>query len=133
MSAADFIKFNDDELIEISTSFGLQDKTLEQTILFVASKTNTTSICVTLGSQGATLYYEQEFFYNKGYLVNVVDTVGAGDSFLATLIDGLLKDYPTQKALDRASAVGALVAQNEGANPKIKNASIEAILLESNE
>jgi len=36
MSAADFIKFNDDELIEISTSFGLQEKTIEQAILFIA-------------------------------------------------------------------------------------------------
>jgi fructokinase len=129
MSAADFIKFNDDELIEISTSFGLQDKTIEQTILFVASKTNTTSICVTLGSQGAILYFGQKFYHNTGYPVDVVDTVGAGDSFLATLIDALLKNSDPQMALDRACAVGALVAQNQGANPKIYNTDIDNMLL----
>ncbi len=133
MSAADFIKFNDDELIEISTSFGLQDKTLEQTILFVASKTNTTSICVTLGSQGAILYFGQKFYHNTGYPVDVVDTVGAGDSFLATLIDALLKNSDPQMALDRACAVGALVAQNQGANPKIYNTDIDSMLLKSNQ
>ena len=128
MNAANFIKFNDDELKEISMSLGYQSASIEQTILFIAKKTNTTSIAVTLGSKGAILFYEERFFYCKGYQVEVADTVGSGDSFLATLIDVLLKGKDAQLAIDKACAVGALVAKNKGANPVISEVEIDAIM-----
>ena len=65
-------------------------------------------------------------------MVKVADTVGSGDSFLATLIDALLKKVAPQKAIDTACAVGALVAKNKGANPVISEQDIEAILIEWN-
>ena len=128
MNAANFIKFNDDELKEISSSLGCLSASIEQTILFIANKTNTTSIAVTLGSKGAILFLEERFFYCKGYQVEVVDTVGSGDSFLATLIDALLKDEDPQLAIDKSCAVGALVAKNKGANPMISKVEIDAIM-----
>ena len=128
MNAANFIKFNDDELKEISMSLGYQSASIEQTILFIAKKTNTTSIAVTLGSKGAILFFEERFFYCKGYQVEVADTVGSGDSFLATLIDVLLKRKDPQLAIDKACAVGALVAKSSGANPMISKVEIDAIM-----
>jgi len=128
MNAANFIKFNDDELTEISKGLGIQGASIEQTIVSVATKTNTASICVTLGEKGAILFYDQRFFYSKGYQVEVVDTVGSGDSFLATLIDALLKDEDPQLAIDKSCAVGALVAKNKGANPMISEVEIDAIM-----
>ena len=63
--------------------------------------------------------------YNKsGYKINVVDTVGAGDSFLAVLLSKLLTDATPQEAIDFACALGAIVAKNEGANSKISNREI---------
>ena len=91
MNAANFIKFNDDELKEISVNLGCQSASIEQTILFIANKTNTTSIAVTLGSKGAILFLKERFFYCKGYQVEVAVTVASGDSFLAALIDARLK------------------------------------------
>ena len=128
MNAANFIKFNDDELKEISSSLGCLSASIEQTILFIANKTNTTSITVTLGSKGAILFLKERFFYCKGYQVEVADTVGSGDSFLATLIDALLKDEDPQLAIDKSCAVGALVAKNKGANPMISEVEIDAIM-----
>jgi fructokinase len=128
MNAANFIKFNDDELKEISSSLGCLSASIEQTILFIANKTNTTSIAVTLGSKGAILFLKERFFYCKGYQVEVADTVGSGDSFLATLIDALLKDEDPQLAIDKSCAVGALVAKNKGANPMISEVEIDAIM-----
>ena len=52
------------------------------------------------------------------------DTVGAGDSFLAALIHQLLNNGSPQKAIDFACAVGAIVASSVGANPTISNQSI---------
>ena len=124
MQQADFIKFNDDELYEISEFMDSPYHSLEQNMLFIAEKTNTKSICVTKGNHGAALYYGGKMYYNSGYKINVVDTVGAGDSFLAGLLSKLLDNEDPQKAIDFACALGALVASNEGANPKIANETI---------
>ena len=128
MLAADFIKFNDSELFEIAALLHNQKATIEENMVFIAQKTNTKHICVTKGKQGAVLYYDEVFYYNKGYHVNVVDTVGAGDSFLASLISKLINDASPQDAIDFACAVGALVASREGANPNIAPHSIDALL-----
>jgi fructokinase len=128
MDKADFIKFNDDELYEVSKYLGSKYKSLEQNLMFVSKKTNTKHICVTKGSHGAVLLYNNKLYYNSGFLVKVVDTVGAGDSFLGTLISQLLNNTAPQKAVDFACAVGAIVAQSEGANPKITESEIETFI-----
>ncbi|WP_166387414.1 carbohydrate kinase family protein [Polaribacter sp. 11A2H] len=124
MNEASFIKFNDDEIIEISEGLNFNSTSLEENIQFIAETTNTKSICVTKGGSGAMLYYNDVFYYNEGYKVKVIDTVGAGDSFLASLINKLLKYVAPQEALDFACAVGAIVASSEGANPEIKESDI---------
>lgn len=128
MYAADFIKFNDEEIIEIIEIFDEKHRSFEQSMQCIALKTNTKTICVTLGSKGAILLYDDRFFYNYGYQVKVTDTVGSGDSFLATLIDALFKKLSPQKAIDLACAVGALVAQYDGANPSISKKEIATFL-----
>jgi fructokinase len=124
MMQSDFIKFNDDELYEISAFLNSPYHSLEQNILFIAEKTNTKHICVTKGSHGAVLYYNEKMYYNSGYKIDVVDTVGSGDSFLAGLLSKLLYDENPQEAIDFACALGAIVAKNEGANPKISSKEI---------
>lgn len=128
MNKADFIKFNDDELYEASKYLGSKFLSMEQNIRYIAKETNTKHICVTKGHHGAVLLYDDKFYYNSGYLVKVVDTVGAGDSFLGSLISQLLKKVNPQDAIDFACAVGAMVAQNEGANPVLLPSDIDAFI-----
>ena len=128
MHAADFIKFNDEEIFEISKSLGFESTSLEENIQFIAKHTKTSSICVTKGAYGAIYYQDETFYHNSGYKINVVDTVGAGDSFLGSLITKLLKHTSPQESIDYACAVGALVASHEGANPKLKEADILAFI-----
>ncbi|MDB2462533.1 carbohydrate kinase [Algibacter sp.] len=128
MEKADFIKFNDDELYEVSQFLGSKYKSLEQNISYIAKKTNTNRICVTKGPHGAVLLYDGSLYYNSGYQIKVVDTVGAGDSFLGTLVSLLINKTKPQDAIDYACAVGALVAQSEGANPEIFANTIDAFI-----
>lgn len=129
MKQADFIKFNDDEILEIVNFYNPNISTIEDCMLYISKQTQTKSICVTKGRKGAVLYYHGEFYHNHGYKVTVVDTVGAGDSFLASLVNQLLNNTAPQKAIDFACAVGAVVASSEGANPKIEASTIEALML----
>ena len=57
--------------------------------------------------------------------MKMADTVGAGDSSLASLIAKLLSDQNPDEALNFASAVGALVTSYSGANPKIESSEID--------
>lgn len=125
MEIADFIKFNDEELYEISSKLGSEYNNLEQNIYFLAKKTNTKQICVTKGEHGAVLLINDKLYYNSGYKIKVADTVGSGDSFLASLIHKLLEGEKPQKSIDFACAVGALVAKNKGANPVILTEEIQ--------
>jgi fructokinase len=128
MNKADFIKLNDEELKEISVKMNSPYNSFEQNIKFIAEKTNTNQICVTKGAFGAVLYNNGKFYYNSGYFVNVIDTVGAGDSFLATLIVRLLRGKSPQKSLNYACAIGALVAASEGANPQILDKQVKTFM-----
>ncbi|TVZ25518.1 fructokinase [Gillisia sp. Hel_I_86] len=128
MNKADFIKFNDDELFEVSAYLESKYRSMEQNIRYIAEKTNTKRICVTKGHHGAVLLYDDKFYYNSGYLIKVLDTVGAGDSFLGSLISQLLNKVNPQEAIEFACAVGALVAQSEGANPVLLRSDIDAFI-----
>lgn len=128
MKYAHFIKLNDDEIFEMCAAIGAKDLNLEESVSYLAAKTQTSNICVTLGAEGALLYQDGEFVYNKGYKIKVADTVGAGDSFLATLISQLLAGASAQEAINYASAVGAIVASKAGANPKVTEQEIQAIM-----
>tara|TARA_R110002049_G_scaffold292023_3_gene476213 strand:+ start:2960 stop:3844 length:885 start_codon:yes stop_codon:yes gene_type:complete len=128
MDKADFIKCNDDELYEVCGYLNSKYKTIDQNVKFLSEKTNTKHICVTKGSLGAVLLYNDVLYYSSGYSIKVVDTVGAGDSFLGSLISQLLHNKNPQEAINFACAVGAMVAQNEGATPKLSNAEIERFM-----
>ena len=125
MQAADFIKLNDEELYEIASYLGSKYNNMEQNIAFIAQETQTKTLCVTKGAFGAVLYKNGKFYYNSGYRIKVVDTVGSGDSFLASVIYKLFAGEDPQKAINYGCAVGALVAGSEGANPTLAPEEIE--------
>ena len=119
MSLSNFIKFNDEEIEEICNALGYKNNSLKEQVQFIANKTNAHTICVTLGKDGAILFHKGVFHTQKGYPAQVVDTVGAGDSFLGTLLSLLLQEKSPSESLGKACAMGALVAQEKGANPMI--------------
>lgn len=128
MLSADFIKFNDEEILEIAKALQSSFESIEENIHFIAELTHTKAICVTRGKHGALLFWKGQLYENEGYPVKVADTVGAGDSFLASLITYLLTDKDPQTSIDFACAVGALVAESSGANPEISFSRIENMI-----
>lgn len=132
MKYADVIKLNNEELDEIIAGMGAELNNLEASIKLISKITETKTICITKGGEGSVLFFDTKFYYNYGHQIKVADTVGAGDSFLAGLIDKLLKGKSPQMALNYASAVGACVASRKGANPEIAFTSIAELLHDNN-
>jgi fructokinase len=112
---ADVVKMNEEEAdLLINTKKG----DLKEKINEFRSKYHAQTICVTRGEHGAIVWHDHKFYEHPGFEVKVVDTVGAGDSFLATFIVGLLNKLPMQQVLERACAVGAYVTTRRGATPR---------------
>ncbi|MBP6100345.1 MAG: carbohydrate kinase [Flavobacterium sp.] len=124
MNLSDFIKLNDDELLEVASELGSKSKDIEENIQFLSQLTDTETICITKGDKGAVLYKDNTFYTHEGFNVEVADTIGAGDSFLAALLSKVLYQDDCNDALEYACAVGALVASKKGANPTITSDQI---------
>ena len=119
MLSSDFIKFNLEEITEISSIYNKKKTSLESMIKTVSKETKTNEICVTMGEKGACYYTNNSFYFQDGFKINVSDTVGAGDSFLATLVEGILNNTKPEKVLKKACAVAAIVASKKGATSKV--------------
>jgi len=117
LSEADILKVNEHEIVYLRDQFSLTGNNDEQILKQLSITFSIKLICLTLGEQGAAVLHEGQLHTHAGYPVKVSDTVGAGDSFLATFISSYLKGYPMDIILDRACKVGAFVASQPGANP----------------
>jgi len=112
---ADVVKMNEDEA---KLLIGGSNHDLREQINEFRSKFHCRTICVTRGEKGALVWHDHEFYDSPGcWAAPGGDSVGAGDSFLATFVAGLLAGEPMQAVVDKACAVGAFVAGKRGANP----------------
>lgn len=94
----------------------------------IASHYGLEAVCVTLGGDGALLWFDGRVHTQEPFRVEVVDTIGCGDAFLAAWLAGMLGGATPPEALLRGSAVGALVAAQAGANPVVTAADIDRLI-----
>jgi fructokinase len=127
MKKSDFIKFNEEELEIISKKLGSNFNSINDNIMYISKKTKTKMICVSKGENGAILFINNKYYNQNGFKVKVIDTVGSGDSFLATILEGLISKKPYDLILKKACAIGAIVASKKGANPIIKDDEIKKL------
>jgi len=84
-------------------------------------------VALKLGGDGSLVWTSGTVHREKGFTVDVFDTTGAGDSFNAGMIYGLLQGWPWPRVLRFANAVGAIVVSRQtDRHPDI--ASVEHLL-----
>ncbi len=82
-----------------------------------------TQIVLTLGSAGAQVLFKGEKYVASSTQVSVVDTTGAGDTFVGFYLASQIQGMPIQQALERACAAGSLAVTKAGATPSIPTSS----------
>lgn len=113
---ADVVKINIDELRQLATWFDLRGSVREM-VTALAEAFGCQTVCVTRGAAGAALWRDGRWTEHEGFEVEVRDTVGAGDAFLAVLLAGLLSGVEDRALLKNANLIGAYVATQHGAVP----------------
>lgn len=120
LAKATVVKMNDDELPVIAGLFGWRgEPEAAMTDLFEAYP-NLRHIVVTRGGRGAWWHDRKRLFGKPpATKVKVVDTIGAGDAFTASVMLGLLKGWDEETIMDAALAVAAFVCSNRGGTPEL--------------
>lgn len=116
MGNCDVLKLNLDEL-DLLTGWFSNYASVQDRVMAISERFDIGTVVVTLGAEGAMLYDGGIFYQHKGHRVRVVDTVGAGDAFLAGFLKCLLEGVRGQAALQFAGSMGAFVAGCAGACP----------------
>ena len=114
---ADVVKLNDDEMRRLASWFDFRGD-LRRTTSVLAETFDCRAVCVTRGRNGAALWRAGRWTEHPGFEVEVRDTVGAGDAFLAVLLAGLLDGTEDEALLHHANLIGAYVATQHGAIPE---------------
>jgi sulfofructose kinase len=76
---------------------------------------------MTLGRDGALVYQAGRFYYSPGFVVETVDTTGAGDVFHGAFICGLLSEWDIGRTLDFSNAMAGLNCTALGARGGIRS------------
>lgn len=119
LQLATVVKMNEGEAEILARELALPDEP-EAFAAAIRQRYGPRVLCVTRGARGAWLVAEGHWAEVQGTHVEVIDTVGAGDAFLARFAVGLLAREPWESALREADRLGALVASRRGAMPAIE-------------
>lgn len=116
---ATWAKVNEQELETLTDLLGLKGDDLKESLEILRRRYNLELAALTLGENGCLVNTKNERIYLQGHKIEVADTIGAGDSFTAGLLVGLLKKKPLRRAITIANDLAAQVASKSGGTPLI--------------
>ncbi len=124
LQLANVLKLNDDELPVLAEWFRFSGSDAELLRAF-AQAFDLQCVALTRGNRGAMILRGDELSDCRGAQVDVLDTVGAGDAYTASLVLGLLANDDLQHMNQRACEVAAYVCSQPGATPSLPSALAE--------
>ena len=120
LSLANVLKLNVNELSVVKKLLRLNGD--EKKILNELSrKYSLNLIALTRGREGSILFTEGKTSNHEGHKINVEDTVGAGDAFVAGLVTGMLRGYELNDLHNKANRVASYICSKHGATPSLTN------------
>lgn len=114
---ADILKINDEEIRIVADLLSL-DGDDEQVCRKLIDNYSLRLVILTKGEQGSVVVTSDEMFPQPAGKVQVIDTVGAGDSFTAAFVNAYLQGLPIAQSQKLASDTAAIVCSHKGAMPE---------------
>jgi len=129
LKRADMVKLNLSELLLIVRWLSptpIKDEVQAVELLF--SRFQIQEVLITKGGKGATYYSRQIRYDYPTYVIEVADTIGSGDAFLAAFLAMKLSNEPLEVILDYAVAMGAFITSQSGACPDYSKFDLERFI-----
>lgn len=114
---ADILKINDEELEIVSEMLCLTG-TSEERCRAISREFNLKFVILTMGGDGSKVILEDRVHLSTPGKINIVDTVGAGDSFTAAFMLAYLRGESIENAHTLATEVSSYVCTKAGAMPE---------------
>jgi fructokinase len=115
LRSCNVLKINDEELMLLKRLYGKEQDTDEALSRWLLDQYKLIFLILTAGADYSTIYTPRDISCIKTPEVDVVDTVGAGDSFTGAFISALLQGKPLPVAHQVAVERAAYVCTQSGA------------------
>lgn len=115
LEMANIFKINDDELDMLKPLFSLEGMDNDQACRHFMDKYSLKMVILTAGDKYSSIYHSGGVSVIPTPVVEVVDTVGAGDAFSGSLIGALLDGKSIEEAHKEAVETAAYVCTQAGA------------------
>ncbi len=119
MERCNVMKLNDEEMVIISRMFGWPGIDLKDKCWILLGKYDLDILVLTCGINGSYVFTPGHVSFLPTPIVDVVDTVGAGDSFSAVFMASYLQGATIEAAHHNAIACSAYVCTQPGAMPEM--------------
>lgn len=120
MKRCNVMKINDEELFVIGRMFGYPGLDIENKCWLILGKYDLDMLVLTCGVNGSYVFTPGRVSFQKTPVVEVADTVGAGDSFTGSFCASILEGKSVAEAHKLAVEVSAFVCTQSGAMPDVK-------------
>ena len=127
LKQCNILKINDEELVAIDRIFGYPGLDMENKCWLLIGKYNLDMLVLTCGVNGSYVFAPNVESYQKTPIVEVADTVGAGDSFTGTFTAAILAGKCIAEAHSLAVEASAYVCTKNGAMPTLPKELIEKV------
>ena len=118
LNRCEVVKCNEDELPVLCEMAGLPAGSGARDYYHHLQNKGISCLIFTEGAKQSTVFLNDEFSCVPTPQIDAIDTVGAGDSFTASLISLLVKGWPLAKAHRMAADLAAFVCTQRGAMPE---------------
>lgn len=118
LKMANVLKLNEEELPILCGFLGYEGRE-EQMLTQLLQNFQLKLIAFTQGGKGSLLITSNERSFCDVPEIEIADTVGAGDSFTAMLLAGMLSGLPLVKTHALATELAAFVCTRNGATPRL--------------
>ena len=123
----DILKINDEQLVTIGRLFDYPGLDMENKCWLILGKYNLKMLVLTCGTNGSYVFAPAEKSFQPTPHVDVVDTVGAGDSFTGSFAAAILSGMPLADAHRLAVEASAYVCTQQGAMPRLPQKLIDRV------
>ncbi|KPH14136.1 carbohydrate kinase [Chryseobacterium sp. ERMR1:04] len=114
---ADIVKMNKAEMRQIMQFFSEEYKSEDESAAFIQNHFNIKEIVLTKGSKGARYFVGDQNYGFSAVPIEIADTVGSGDAFLAGFISKRVQLKSPEEIMKEAISLGAFITSKSGACP----------------
>lgn len=127
LTRCNVLKINDEEVVLVAKLFGWRNMTETEICNQLIENYLLEMVVLTKGIEGSYVITKNDISFQPTPLVEVADTVGAGDSFTAGFVTSLLSGKNISEAHKIAVEVSAFICTQHGAMPQLPDSILKKV------